>query len=73
MGLRAQKRKAVTGIEAMAGAIAEVLNTLDPTGTVRLQGEVWNAESVAGKINKGERVLVKEMRNLKLYVEKAHD
>ncbi|SFD99235.1 Nodulation efficiency protein NfeD [Chitinophaga sp. CF118] len=73
MGLRAQKRKVAIGIEAMAGTIAEVLNTLDPTGTVRLQGEVWNAESVAGKINTGERVLVKEMRNLKLYVEKAHD
>ncbi len=57
--------------QAMAGAIAEAVDDLDPTGTVTLQGEVWNAESIAGKVNKGEKVLVKEMRNLKLYVEKT--
>jgi membrane-bound serine protease (ClpP class) len=72
MGLKAQRRKVVTGLEAMAGAIANTMDTLDPTGTVMLQGEVWNAESVAGKIDKGEKVVVKEMRNLKLYVEKTN-
>lgn len=71
MGLRAQRRKVVSGAEAMVGAIGEAIDELDPAGTVRLQGEIWNAESVAGKIDKGERVLVREMRNLKLYVEKA--
>jgi len=71
MGIRAQRRKVVSGLEAMAGAIAEAVDDLDPTGTVTLQGEVWNAESIAGKVNKGEKVLVKEMRNLKLYVEKT--
>jgi membrane-bound serine protease (ClpP class) len=70
VGLRAQTRKVVTGIEGLIGATADSLDTLDPAGTVMLQGEVWNAESIAGKINKGEKVLVKEMRNLKLYVEK---
>jgi membrane-bound serine protease (ClpP class) len=70
VGLRAQRRKVVTGIEGLIGATADSLDTLDPAGTVMLQGEVWNAESIAGKINKGEKVLVKEMRNLKLYVEK---
>ena len=71
-GLSAQKRKAVIGIEAMAGAMAVALDTLDPTGTVKLEGTIWNAESLAGKINKGEKVLVKEIRNLKLYVEKHY-
>jgi len=71
MGLRAQRQKVVTGIEGLIGATGESLDTLEPTGTVMLQGEVWNAESIAGKIRKGEKVLVKEMRNLKLYVEKA--
>ena len=70
MGLRAQRRKIVTGIEALIGATGESLDTLEPSGTVMLQGEVWNAESIAGKISKGEKVLVREMRNLKLYVEK---
>lgn len=72
MGLKAQRRKVVTGLEAMAGALADAMDTLDPTGTVMLQGEIWNAESLTGRINKGEKVVVKEMRNLKLYVEKAN-
>ncbi|MCW3119789.1 MAG: nodulation protein NfeD [Chitinophagaceae bacterium] len=71
IGLRAQRRKVVTGIEGLIGATADSLDTLDPSGTVMLQGEVWNAESIAGRIDKGEKVLVKEMRNLKLYVEKS--
>jgi len=70
MGLKAQRRKVVTGIEGLIGATGESLDILEPAGTVLLQGEVWNAESITGKISKGEKVLVKEMRNLKLYVEK---
>ena len=71
VGLRAQRRKVVTGIEGMIGTTGKSLDTLDPAGTILLQGEVWNAESIAGKISKGEKVLVKGMRNLKLYVEKT--
>jgi membrane-bound serine protease (ClpP class) len=71
LGIKAQRRKPVSGPEAMMGTIAETLDELDPAGTVTLQGEIWNAESISGKIDKGERVRVKEMRNLKLYVEKA--
>ncbi|MBZ5857187.1 NfeD family protein [Flavihumibacter profundi] len=71
MGLNAQRRKAVTGIEAMIGATGVSLDTLDPAGTIMLRGEVWNAEAIAGNISKGEKVLVKDMRNLKLYVEKT--
>lgn len=68
-GIKAQRNKVVTGSEALIGDIAEVLDMLDPSGTVRVQGEVWNAESLSGMIAKGERVRIKEMRNLKLYVE----
>ena len=47
----------------------EVIDILDPAGTVRLQGETWNAESLAGVIAQGKKVRIKEMKNLKLYVE----
>ena len=70
VALKAQRRKPITGIEGMIGAKAEALEPLDPTGSVRLQGEIWNAESLAGRIDKGETVLVKGIRNLKLFVEK---
>jgi membrane-bound serine protease (ClpP class) len=70
MALKAQRRKPVSGIEAMVGTKAEAMEDLDPTGSVKLQGEIWNAVSLAGRIDKGETVRVREVRNLTLYVEK---
>jgi membrane-bound serine protease (ClpP class) len=72
LGLKAQQLKTVTGIEGLIGQTGESLDTLDPTGRVRVQGEVWNAESVAGNIGLGKKVRIKEMRNLKLYVEQIN-
>ena len=68
-GIRAQRSKVVTGIEAMIGNTGEVIEILNPTGTVRVNGETWNAESLSGAITRGEKVRIKEMKNLKLYVE----
>lgn len=68
-GLKAQKNKVTTGIEGLVGDIGEVLEMLSPTGTIRVQGEIWNAESVTGTIHKGEKVRIKEMKNMKLFVE----
>ena len=68
-GIKAQRLKVVTGIEAMIGDTGEVIDTLDPSGTVRLQGETWNAESLTGVIAQGKKVRIKEINNLKLYVE----
>jgi len=72
LGLRAQRRKVITGIEGLVGQTGESLETLDPLGTVRVQGETWNAESIAGKINSGEKIRVIQLKNLKLYVEKIN-
>ena len=70
-GLRAQRRKVVTGAEAMTGATGEVIEMLDPNGMVKLNGEIWAAESVSGTIAKGEKVKVRERKSLKLFVEKV--
>jgi len=69
LGLRAQQRKVVTGKEGLIGTTAEVMDMLSPAGTVKVQGELWKAESMAGNIGKGEKVMIKEMKNLTLYVE----
>jgi membrane-bound serine protease (ClpP class) len=69
MGLKAQRRKPVMGIESLVGETAEVFDVLDPSGRVSIQGEIWNAVSVSGMINKGEKVRVNEVKNLTLYVE----
>ena len=68
-GIKAQRLKVVTGLEALVGDTGEVMDILDPIGTVKVQGEIWNAESLSGMIGKGEKVRIKEMKNLKLYVE----
>jgi membrane-bound serine protease (ClpP class) len=69
MGIKAQRKKVVTGLEALTGNTCEVIDELDPIGRVRVNGEMWNAESLSGNIGKGQRVRIKEIKNLKLFVE----
>ena len=69
VGLKAQRAKPVTGIEGMMGEVGETLDPLDLTGTVRVHGEIWNAESISGVISKGRKVRVTGIKDLKLYVE----
>lgn len=68
-GLRAQRLKPVTGVEGLVGEIGETLDELSPIGTIRVHGEVWNAESIKGNIDKDSRVRVVAVKNLKLQVE----
>ena len=72
LGIKAQRRKVVTGKEGLIGETAEVIEILAPLGIVKVQGELWSAESLAGTINNGEKVIIKEMKDLKLYVEPIH-
>jgi membrane-bound serine protease (ClpP class) len=69
MGIKAQRRKPVTGIKALVGETAFTLDELNPSGRVGIHGEIWNAVSISGTINIGERVRVTEVKNLILYVE----
>ena len=69
-GLKAQKRKPVTGLEAMIGLKGITLTDLVPDGRVKVQGEMWNASSVSGNINKGEEVRINAIKKFTLYVEK---
>jgi membrane-bound serine protease (ClpP class) len=51
--------------------MAESLEALDPVGTVRVHGEVWNAQSVSGNIAQGQKVRITRIENLKLFVEQV--
>ena len=70
-GLRAQRLRPVTGVEGMIGEIGESLETLDPSGAVRVHGEIWQAESLSGTINKSARIKVAGIENLTLLVKNA--
>ncbi len=69
MGLRAQRTKPVLGDNSMIGKIAVTTTNIDIQGQVRLMGETWNAISLAGKINANEKVVIKEIKGLTLYVQ----
>lgn len=71
LGLKAQRRKVVTGRESLAGLTGIAMASLNPTGIIMLEGEIWNAEAVGEMIDKGDAVTVREMKDLKVYVEKA--
>lgn len=69
MGLKAQKAVPFSGTEGMIGKEGEAVSVIDEKGTVLIYGEIWNARSLSGKIEKGKRVRVKAIRDLRLFVE----
>jgi membrane-bound serine protease (ClpP class) len=70
MGIKAQKRKPITGIQGIVGEIGEVNQDLRPDGAVKVHGEIWNATSLDGLLRRGTKVKVEEIENLKLKVRK---
>ena len=69
MGLRAQKAKKISGLSTMIGQTAITLGRLDPAGQVKILGQIWKAISLDDAINANEKVTVKEIKELTLYVE----
>jgi membrane-bound serine protease (ClpP class) len=59
-----RRRAKLTGIEAMMGKPGVAITDLNPKGEVRVEGEIWRAESISGDIEKGKRVIVKYLDGL---------
>jgi membrane protein implicated in regulation of membrane protease activity len=57
-----------TGAEGLIGSTAEVIETCDPVGRVRLRGEIWHARC-ASRAEVGARVIVSAVDGLMLEVE----
>ncbi len=66
-----RRRRKLTGSDAMLGKMAVAITDLTPKGEVRVQGEIWRAESSSGNILKGEQVTVKAIDGLVVIVEKT--
>ncbi|HEY2726061.1 MAG TPA: NfeD family protein, partial [Parafilimonas sp.] len=71
MGLKAQRTKPAMGMQTFIGKTGEVIHALDLKGTVKVNGEIWNAQSFSENINAGEKIIVRDIKNLTLYVEKV--
>ena len=69
IGSRALSRKPVGGLASMVGSRGTVVAPLNPRGTVRIQGELWEAVSGKSNIPAGKEVIVVEQKRLRLTVE----
>lgn len=66
----AQRSKAVMGATGMMGLIGVAQTDLSPEGKVMVRGEIWNARTES-PVSQGDRVRVKSVEGLTLFVEKA--
>ncbi len=72
LAIRSFRFKVATGSEAMVGEIGEVRTALDPSGSVFVHGELWNARS-ATAVAAGQRVRVLSVNGMHLDVEPCGD
>jgi len=71
-GIRAMRTPVRGGREALIGKIGTATTAFKPTGQVQVGSELWSAEADkgSGKIRKGDRVEVVEVKGLRLKVRK---
>jgi membrane-bound serine protease (ClpP class) len=71
LGLKAQKRKKMTGYEELIGEEGVAMVDFEKgKGKVFIKGEIWNAVS-EDDIKKEDTVIVEQVKGLTLYVKKA--
>ena len=71
MGTRALEREPVLGQESMVGLHGVAVSDLVPGGTVRVDGELWQAKSVGGELVHGTKVEVLGREGMVLTVRRA--
>jgi membrane-bound serine protease (ClpP class) len=70
-GLRAQRLRPATGVDALVGRQGQVRTALDPTGTVQVAGELWTATADDGPIEEGEPIEVAAVKGVRLRVKRT--
>jgi membrane-bound serine protease (ClpP class) len=65
-----RRRRATVGVETMVGTLGQAISTLEPTGQVKVDGEIWEARS-RSHVRPGDTVRVTAIDGLMLEVEKV--
>ena len=65
------KRRPSTGLEGLIGQPAVARTDLNPSGTVFLKGELWQAVASGGTVRKGEQVEITAVNGFTLQVRKS--
>jgi membrane-bound serine protease (ClpP class) len=68
--VRIRRMPAQMGSETVVGRTAVARSEMKPSGFVMIDGEYWTAESEDGVVQPGERVVITEIKGLKLKVKK---
>ncbi|MDI6902564.1 MAG: nodulation protein NfeD [Methanocellales archaeon] len=68
--IKTRRMKPTTGAEGLIGETCKAYSDIDPTGIVRIRGEIWSAESTDG-IKEGDIVEIVDRRGLTLIVRKV--
>jgi membrane-bound serine protease (ClpP class) len=68
LGTRALKMKPLAGLSEMINMDGVVIKRLDPIGYVKIDGEIWEAKSNEGIIEKGTNIKVLDQKRLRLIV-----
>lgn len=69
-GIRAQRARRVTGMEALPGAVAVARTDISPRGKIFYDGAYWNAVTAGEPIKANERVIIERMEGLTAVVRK---
>jgi membrane-bound serine protease (ClpP class) len=70
LGIKAQRLKPTTGPEGIVNETGKAITSLNPNGSVKVHGEIWDAESIGGDIEINSNIVVTGISNLKLKVKK---
>jgi len=71
--LESRKYKIETGKEALIGSTGKTITDLNPNGTVRVNGEFWQATTKDELIKKGKTVTVTSMEGMFLVVKQSEE
>lgn len=63
-----KRRRSAVGVDALVGRHAVVVTMLAPRGQVRVQGEIWEAESPV-RVEPGREVVIRAVDELVLAVD----
>ncbi len=69
--IRGQRRRPYTGLEALVGQVATARTVLDPTGFVFINGELWEARCLDGRVEPGEEVKIEGIKGPTLLVRRV--
>jgi len=65
---QARRMKVKAGPEQMIGMIGTAISPLNPKGEIKVEGQIWKAESLTGPVNAGEPVEILDREGLILRV-----